>query len=143
MKLLLIGLLSVSCLLAGAGEQKKQNKAARTDLPAGVPAGAAKIAPETYHWTDKQGKTWIYRNTPFGIMKAIDPRPMKADGSGEPEEIVPADWTAAADGDNVRFERPSPFGKMSWTRKKSELTPFEQKLWDRESRKKAGAAGRE
>src|SRR5438445_10964194 len=42
-----------------------------------LPAEAVEIAPYTYRYTDNQGKKWIYRKTPFGVVRSED-RPVSA-----------------------------------------------------------------
>ena len=77
----------------------------------------------SYTWTDKQGKRWVYAKTPFGIMKfpASDAAVSAPDSS----------TTKVIDkGDTVRFERPSPFGTVSWEKNKSDLTDDERRLLD-------------
>ena len=41
------------------------------------------------------------------------------------------------DGDQVRFERKSPFGVTIWTRKKTELTEEESEAWERAQKAEA------
>jgi hypothetical protein len=38
--------------------------------------------------------------------------------------------TAVAEGDSIRFEQATPFGKRTWVRKKTELNEDEQRIWD-------------
>lgn len=99
-----------------------------------VPAGAVKAADGSFHYSDGQGKKWIYRQTPFGMSRAED-RPVEARAVE-----VPPGMKATDDGDAVRFERPGPFGTYRWQRKKTELNDMEQAVWDRE---KARAAARQ
>ncbi len=89
-----------------------------------IPAGATQVEPNLYRYTDSSGKTWNYRQTPFGISRweetstpAAQPTPAK------PEPVVVTDL-----GDSYRFEKQTPFGKSSWVRKKSELTVEEKAL---------------
>ena len=92
--------------------------------PLKIPAAAVQAA-DGYHYTDPQGKQWLYRQTPFGVARLEEPAPVKA--------ASPDDGTrAAGDGDVIRFERPSPFGTYRWTRKKSELTESERAVWNRD-----------
>src|ERR1035438_9029659 len=100
-----------------------------------IPAGAVVVESNLSRHTHAQGKTWIYRRTPFGITRA------------EAQSVAPArpeawDNTRAwDDGDAVRFERPGPFGVYRWRTKKSELDAAEQAFW---ARQQAGpATGRE
>ena len=48
--------------------------------------------------------------------------------------------TAVEQGDSIRFEENTPFGKRTWVRKKTELSETEQRTWDLQ--KKNGAANR-
>jgi len=40
--------------------------------PPGVPKDAKETAPGQYTVTDRDGKTWVYRKTPFGMQKFED-----------------------------------------------------------------------
>jgi hypothetical protein len=96
-----------------------------------VPAGAVKAGDGSFHYTDRQGKKWIYRQTPFGMSRAED-RPVEAMAVE-----VPPGMKATDDGDAVRFERPGPFGTYRWQRKKTDLSDMEQAVWDREKARAA------
>jgi len=122
-------------LLAVTAEQKKPP--ARPAQPAGptsIPKEAKQIEPHTWRYTDSQGKTWIYRKTPFGVVRYIEPV-----SEAKAEEEIPKGMTAVEEGDSIRFERPTPFGKHRWTRKKTELTELEQKVWERDRQKSVPA----
>ena len=123
-------------------------------MPAGVPAGASEVGPNTYRFVDKDKKVWIYRKTPFGLQKAEETpaaeadRARKADSSASATPQRDPDRTATPfgeskasasgmpvtkvteNGDSLTFERPSPFGVYRWTKKKTELTDDEKKLWE-------------
>ena len=72
-------------------------------------------------YTDPQGKTWIYRTTPFGVARYEEaPAPPPAPMPGA---------RAFDDGDYVRFERPGPFGTYHWRTKKADLDETEKALW--------------
>jgi hypothetical protein len=84
---------------------------------------------QSYTWTDKQGNKWVYAKTPFGIMKFP-----KTDETAEPGPDM--SLTKAIDkGESVLFERPGPFGTISWEKKKADLTADEQKLFDAQNAK--------
>jgi hypothetical protein len=124
------------------------------ETPAGVPKGAVETKPGVYRLVDKDKKVWIFRKTPFGFQKsAEEPADAPANSEKAEESKAPAaeaerDRTktpfgkskASEDGgpvtkvtesgDSITFERPSPFGVYRWTRKKSELTADERKLWE-------------
>jgi hypothetical protein len=110
-----------------ADQNKKQptaqQKAAAQSQLQSIPPGAKQVEPNLYQYTDSDGKTWNYRQTPFGISKwqetpqTAQPQPAKN------EPIVVTDL-----GDSYRFERKTPFGASTWVRKKSELTDEERVL---------------
>jgi hypothetical protein len=126
------------------------------ELPAGVPKGATEVGQGRYRFVDKDKKVWTYRMTPLGFQRSLEsqakdaPAPAAADASeqgesepgnkqartetpfgksGEPAEGMPATKVTEV-GDSIRFERPSPFGVYRWTRKKTELTADERRLWE-------------
>jgi hypothetical protein len=134
------------------------------ELPAGVPKGATEAGQGRYRFIDKDKKVWIYRMTPFGVQrfpeetaKADSARPadgaadqMKAREAEPPRTETPFGTskasaagmpatTATEAGDSIRFERPSPFGVYRWTKKKSELTADERKLWEEQQNAPARA----
>ncbi|MGA2877340.1 MAG: hypothetical protein ABSG13_00145 [Bryobacteraceae bacterium] len=89
-----------------------------------IPAGATAVEPNLYRYTDSNGKTWNYRQTPFGISKweeSSAPAQQPAPAKNEP--VVVTDL-----GDSYRFEKKTPFGESTWVRKKSELTDEERAL---------------
>src|ERR1700683_1788928 len=47
---------------------EQQAKAQRTQTQS-IPDGAKLVEPNLYRYTDSDGKTWNYRQTPFGISK--------------------------------------------------------------------------
>jgi hypothetical protein len=100
--------------------------------PAGLPAGAVKIGPYRWRYTDAQGKVWMYRDTPFGLTRVPDQKP--------PEEVAPPNWKAVRIGDQIQFERPTPFGGMRWTKKEDQLDSLERKVWERDRPKSEPAA---
>lgn len=87
-----------------------------------IPAGAKEVEPNIYRYTDSNGKTWNYRRTPFGITKwddaALPSQP--APESAAQDKTNPVTVTDL--GDSYRFEKKTPFGGATWTRKKTELT---------------------
>lgn len=122
----------------------------RTDKT--LPKGAVQVSPGVYKHTDSSGKAWIYRKNPFGYAKtAAADAPVTQTAAPEPpgnpfgnaEAAVAArsaaDVIAIEDGENVRFERPGPFGAYKWSRKKADLTKEEQNILDRSRAKKSEA----
>jgi hypothetical protein len=131
MKLLICFLLLLTA--AGAAEKRAKPPARPVPPPLVVPADAKPTEPFTWQYTDPQGKKWIYRKTPWGVVRYED----KPDPERDAARKAEADWiTAVEDGDYVRFERPGPFGTWKWRKKKSELDDVEKQAWDRVQAKK-------
>lgn len=104
-----------------------------------LPKDAVKIEAFTYRWKDGEGKVWIYRETPFGLVRYEE----AAAGTREvsEQEAQPA-LVAFDEGDRVRFERLTPFGKQRWYRSKSELAGEEAEAFRRlEQSRKAEPPG--
>ena len=89
-----------------------------------IPKGATQVEPNLYRATDSNGKTWMYRQTPFGLSKWEDTG--AAAQQPPPAQSEPVAITDL--GDSIRFEKKTPFGATKWTRKKSELTDEEKAL---------------
>ena len=107
---------------------KAPSKAAVVDV---IPKDAVATATGLYRWTDKDGKVWTYRRTPFGVTRYPgDPLPDKHD-------TADVQTTAREEGDSIRFERSSPFGKRTWLRKKTELNESEQAIWATQQKNKS------
>jgi hypothetical protein len=118
---------------------------------ASVPKGATEVEPGVWKHTDTAGKTFVYRKTPFGVVKS-DPSKdaaQQAKQADSPKQQAPAAASTTASpfgkvkagsdqkikvverGDSLEFERPSPFGSYKWKAKKSELTAEEQEAWSK------------
>ncbi len=111
-----------------------------------VPKGATEIEPGVHRHTDASGKTYIYRKTPFGIVKSLEPA-KEANGEDKAEKVKPSETQtpfgpvkttpqvdllkATERGDVIEFERASPFGPYKWKKNKNDLTPTERAAWDR------------
>jgi len=122
-------LLMICFTLAAADPEAKKTP----PTPMTVPADAVQVEPGLYHWTDPQGKGWMYRRTPFGVNRWEDTAP------DTKQQYIIETTVAVEQGDSIRFERNSPFGKRSWTKKKTELDPTEQKIWARQQEKTAAS----
>ena len=99
-----------------------------SDSSRDIPAGAKLVEPNLYRYTDSDGKTWNYRQTPFGISKweeksspAAQPAPESSQAKSVPVAVTDL-------GDSYRFEKKTPFGQSTWVRKKSALTDEEKAL---------------
>ena len=124
-----------------------------------IPAGATETSPGVYKHTDASGKNWIYRQTPFGVVKSADggataPPPAAAEtsaskrvspfaaGKNSPNPAADTALTKAVeDGDTIRFERSTPFGPTRWTRKRSELNADEAQILEHSRATKSEGAG--
>ncbi|HTS27414.1 MAG TPA: hypothetical protein VMH81_16165 [Bryobacteraceae bacterium] len=134
MKLLIV--FSVTAWMLAAADGPSKPEAHKAAAPLTIPARAVKGDDGSYRYTDRQGKKWIYRKTPFGIARVEDKPVDEAAEMARFENVK-----AVEDGDTIRFERPGPFGVYRWQRKKSELDETEQAVWDREQAR--AAAGRD
>src|ERR1019366_4705254 len=104
---------------------KAAPKATDGAKPLPIPAEAVLAADGDYHYTDPQGKKWIYRKTPFGVTHMEEtPEPASAKAAAAAADA--AFIKATEDGDIVRFERHGPFGLWKWEKKKSELDEGEK-----------------
>ena len=129
MKLILVVVVSALALSA-AGSQSEQKpapkaapNAAAFTPPAGIPANAVKGADGLYHYTDPQGKKWVYGKTPFGISRGEDTGEHAA---GKSAASIATGIKATEDGDKVRFERLGPFGVSKWEKKTTDLDEVEK-----------------
>lgn len=106
-------------------QPQKPKAASKAEAPATtIPQGATQVEPNLYRFTDSAGKTWLYRQTPFGLSKWEDtPAAAPQQPVAQNEQVAVVDL-----GDSVRFEKKTPFGATQWVRKKTELTDDEKAL---------------
>lgn len=130
----MIKMIAWMCMAAALviAQDKKTDSSQRTTkdasaLPA-IPAGAKEVEPNLFRYTDAQGKTWLYRKTPFGVGKWED----KPSAQPVVSDTVPTKVTES--GDSYQFQRQTPFGMQKWTVKKTELNDFEKMLVDKASK---------
>ena len=113
---------------------------AQAALPT-VPAGAKETGPNLFRYTDPQGKRWMYRKTPFGVSKWEEKPEDQEPRAESPSSAGTTPGTSVTDlGDSVRFQRATPFGPQTWTRKKSEMTDDEKAAFATLEHAKQGAA---
>ena len=136
MKLFLV--VCISALALSAADPQAQKKTASTapkaadktapkvgdaSKPMAIPSDAVLGEDGDYHYTDPQGKKWIYRKTPFGVTRMEDsPERAAAKAAAANGEGI----KATEDGEIVRFERLGPFGVWKWEKKKSDLDDTEK-----------------
>jgi hypothetical protein len=132
MKLFFVVFVSALALSAADPQAKKDtskepasatSQAADTARPPAIPVAAVKGTDGDYHYTDPQGKKWIYHKTPFGMSRMEDTGERETAKAAVPSG---AGIKATEDGDTVRFERQGPFGVWKWEKKKSELNESEK-----------------
>jgi len=105
-----------------------------------IPADAKEIEPNLFRYTDPQGKTWLYRRTPFGVGKWED---KPATEAAVESTAPPANPPVITDlGDSLQFVRQTPFGPQKSVRKKTELTAEEKALWQRQESNPPPAAAK-
>jgi len=131
MKIVTLALIAAGLLLAQDKKAEPRADAAKGASGPTLPSGAKQVEPGLYRYTDAQGKTWMYRNTPFGLAKWED-KPVTAAPVVEP--VVPVSTTDL--GDSIQFERQTPFGQQKWTKKKTDLTEEEKALLKKEDPKR-------
>jgi hypothetical protein len=90
--------------------------------PKDPPASAEKVDELTYRWKDAKGDFWVYKKTPFGWSKI---REKELTSYQRPETNGEGSKVSGVRGDEVSFERSTPFGTTRWTKKKGELNPDE------------------
>jgi hypothetical protein len=137
MKLLFAAFVSALALSAQAPQAdppvkkpapKAASKVTDASQASPIPPEAVLGAGGEYHYTDPQGKKWIYRHTPFGVTHVEDTPQLAAAkaAAAQTAAATAAGIKATEDGDKVRFERQGPFGLWKWEKKKSELEEFEK-----------------
>lgn len=147
MKAVLIWFALALALAAGArdpAEPQKQQRNSKTAVKKApgprkteahaVPKDAVEIEPGVYRWKDAAGKTWIIRRSPFGLLKGEEP--VTSQPGGREGEDVAAEIKVVEEGDELRFERRTPFGVSRWKKKKTELDELEQRAWEHEQKRR-------
>ena len=135
MKLFFVVFASALALAAAPQAQEQKSDTAKSSAkaaapkvtdgskPMPIPADAVKDDDGDYHYTDPQGKKWIYRRTPFGVVRFEDgPERAAVKAAAANGAFI----KATEDGDVVHFERKGPFGLWKWDKKKSELDESEK-----------------
>ncbi len=119
--------LILSCAALTAADNKKPAAA----VPSAIPAGAEQVDQYTWRHKDKAGKTWLYRKSPFGIMRTEeDPEMAKMAAS---TTVQPEVAFVAEEGDLLRFQVQGPFGMNRYTKKKTQLTAAEKSAWEQKT----------
>ena len=120
-------------VLAAARAPSVQRKESRPTPPPRkaealeIPAQAAEVEPGAFPFTDGDDKTWLYRKTPFGVMRFES---KTADLVSPSRDLL--DVQAPEDGKTIRFELETRFGGSRWQTKKSQLNEKERAAWGRQ-----------
>jgi hypothetical protein len=123
---LFVAVFAMTMVLSADGAKAAEPKPSKSGKLT-VPKGAVETEPGTFHYTDAQGKKWIYRTTPFGVARLQDQPEAKQAPAPDPTAGI----KATADGDTIHFERPGPFGVYKWQKNKSDLDETERAVWNR------------
>ena len=144
MKNIVLALIAVTVLVAQDKEPKQNKDAAKSEPPKTapsevprseqIPKGAIRVEPNLYRYVDPQGKTWFYRQLPFGVSKYED-KPAEPTAVSEQPAAIVRDL-----GDSVEFQRQTPFGVSKWMRKKADLTDEEKGLIAADQGKRAASS---
>lgn len=126
---------STTTAAATTKKTKKKTAAASSQPPAQVtiPKGAV-LDPKdgNYHYTDKNGRKWVYMMTPMGASRWEDKGPAAQSAPAHPPSTNrlsgDPNLKAIDQGETVKFVRTTPFGPQTWTKKKSELTDDERAM---------------
>jgi len=130
MKLIFALFASALLLLASDPQATKKTTApAKQVKPLEIPKDAVETEPGNFHYTDSEGKKWIYRKTPFGVARMEDKPSDTPAAAKSPDSIEGLKVTEK--GDTVYFERPGAFGPYTWQKKKSELDETERAALER------------
>jgi hypothetical protein len=114
---------------------KQAAKAPAAPAKVGPPAGAEKMEEGKYRWKDTAGKTWIYKQTPFGWSRYEEVLSETAAASEDPGLSVLSETE-----DAVKFVKTTPFGKSSWERKKAELSAEEKAAYEKKKAAETASA---
>lgn len=134
MAVLFLWMAGLAAAAGAAQEGSKSESGRKAPSPApSLPAGAEKIGEGRWRARDAQGRTWIYRRTPFGLVR------LEEEAAEEREAAAPNYIRVReASGSRVVFERRTPFGLSTWAKSPQELDEDERRALEawRESAKK-------
>jgi hypothetical protein len=76
-----------------------------------IPEGATKVSDNTWRKVDDKGQAWIYRKTPFGVMKAPEKKEAAVDPPSQATGNPFGGDTAAAKKAAPAAQKPAPQNK--------------------------------
>jgi hypothetical protein len=122
-----VWILVLTCGICGtvpAEQAKRQASKAKAKAEAlTLPAGAEKLEDGVWRSRDAQGRTWIYKKTPFGLIR------MEEQGTAAPAPAAVV-RVVEARGEEAVFERQTPFGRKTWTKRLGELDEEERRAME-------------
>lgn len=87
-----------------------------------VPPDAERLGEGLWRAKDREGKVWLYKRTPFGIVRYED-----GGAKDEPEPQQPEIRVVKAGANEIVFERRTPFGARTWTKSAADLDGAEKR----------------
>jgi hypothetical protein len=121
----------------------QQTRKTAAPAPLALPKDAVETEAGFYRWTDKDGKVWNYRLTPFGVRRWPEASASTGRDVTYKHDAMGERTTAVAEGDSIRFSQATPFGKRTWVRKKTELNETERRIWDLQQKNSAASRAAE
>jgi glucose/arabinose dehydrogenase len=126
----LLWILVLGCALpaaapAQAARKDKAAPKAKAAQAVVLPAGAEKLEEGVWRAKDERGRMWIYKQTPFGLIRMEEEQARAEAKAAEPELRV-----VEVRGGMAVFERVTPFGRKSWTRPLDKLDQDESRALD-------------
>jgi hypothetical protein len=141
MKIAILTLTAAALLLAQDKDTKQSKDASKTEQAKGtaaeppkstlIPKEAVRVEPNLYRYVDAQGKTWFYRQLPFGVSK-YEEKPQEPALAEQPPIMI-RDL-----GDSIEFQRKTPFGMSKWVTKKIDLTEEQKRAVAADEAKRVG-----
>jgi len=118
----MIRFLLTTAIFVGLSAAEPPKTAPKDPALKNLPAAAEKIGENVWRYKDPQGKTWVYQRNPFGLSRTEEQE------REERPAVAPVRTTrvVAEKGEEISFERDTPFGKSRWTKKKAELSDEER-----------------
>jgi hypothetical protein len=118
-------LIFAGALLANSAEPARTRRtaakpAAKAEGGLAIPADAEVVSPGVWRKVEN-GKAWIYRKTPFGVVRVPDEQQAAASPAA-------SNIAVREDGEVLHFTQTTPFGKREWTKVASELNEEEQRV---------------
>lgn len=118
--------LACGLLQAAPAQQARKQEGKPKAKPAAltVPAGAEKVGEGVWRAKDGQGRTWIYKKTPFGLIR------MEEQAAQAAPEQAAAVRVVEMRGEEAVFERQTPFGRRTWSKRPGDMDEEERRAME-------------